>query len=80
MDLADVEYLLTNHKNTLVKLKGGGDFRSQECVELLKNADIVTNPPFSWFQTNDLCCVLALYNIFDSVCIYVIDARGQNLP
>ena len=32
-------------------LKGDGDFRSQECVELLKQADIVvTNPPFSLFR------------------------------
>ncbi|TCT60410.1 adenine-specific methyltransferase EcoRI-like protein [Vibrio crassostreae] len=32
-------------------LKGGGDFRSLECVELLKQADIVvTNPPFSLFK------------------------------
>lgn len=29
-------------------LKGDGDFRSEECIELLKEADIVvTNPPFS---------------------------------
>lgn len=29
-------------------LKGDGDFRSEECIELLKQADIVvTNPPFS---------------------------------
>jgi hypothetical protein len=28
-------------------LKGDGDFRSRECIELLKQADIiVTNPPF----------------------------------
>lgn len=32
-------------------LKGDGDFRSPECVELLKQADIiVTNPPFSLFR------------------------------
>ena len=32
-------------------LKGNGDFRSAECVELLKQADIVvTNPPFSLFR------------------------------
>lgn len=32
-------------------LKGDGDFRSKECVELLKEADIVvTNPPFSLFR------------------------------
>lgn len=31
--------------------KGDGDFRSQECIELLKEADIVvTNPPFSLFR------------------------------
>lgn len=31
--------------------KGDGDFRSQECIELLKEADIVvTNPPFSYFR------------------------------
>lgn len=32
-------------------LKGDGDFRSEECIELLKQADIVvTNPPFSLFR------------------------------
>jgi len=31
--------------------KGDGDFRSKECIELLKQADIVvTNPPFSLFR------------------------------
>lgn len=33
------------------ELKGDGDFRSLECIELLKQADIVvTNPPFSLFR------------------------------
>ena len=33
------------------ELKGDGDFRSEECIELLKQADIVvTNPPFSLFR------------------------------
>jgi hypothetical protein len=33
------------------KLKGDGDFRSLESIELLKKADIVvTNPPFSLFR------------------------------
>ena len=33
------------------KLNGDGDFRSEECIELLKQADIVvTNPPFSIFR------------------------------
>ncbi|MDO4228507.1 MAG: adenine-specific methyltransferase EcoRI family protein [Capnocytophaga sp.] len=32
-------------------LKGDGDFRSKECIDLLKEADIVvTNPPFSLFR------------------------------
>jgi hypothetical protein len=51
VDLADVEYLLKNKKNILTLLKGDGDFRSAECVEFLKEADIVvTNPPFSLFR------------------------------
>ena len=33
------------------ELKGDGDFRSAECIELLKEADVVvTNPPFSLFR------------------------------
>lgn len=32
-------------------LEGDGDFRSEECIELLKKCDIVcTNPPFSLFR------------------------------
>lgn len=32
-------------------LKGDGDFRSKECIEILKQVDIVcTNPPFSLFR------------------------------
>lgn len=32
-------------------LEGSGDFRSDECIEILKQADIVcTNPPFSLFR------------------------------
>jgi hypothetical protein len=51
VDLADVEYLMRNRKNTMTLLEGDGDFRSPECVELLKQADIVvTNPPFSLFR------------------------------
>ena len=55
-DLSDVEYLLKHNANSARTLKGdsiygGGDFRSQECVEFLKEADIVaTNPPFSLFR------------------------------
>lgn len=35
----------------VLPLKGDGDFRSVECIEFLKEADIiVTNPPFSLFR------------------------------
>lgn len=51
INLADVRYLLQNDKNVISTLKGNGDFRSTECIELLKQADIVvTNPPFSLFR------------------------------
>lgn len=51
IDLSDVEYLMRNKKNTMTLLDGDGDFRSPECVELLKEADVVvTNPPFSLFR------------------------------
>lgn len=51
IDLSDVEYLLKNKKNALILLDGDGDFRSPECIELLKQVDIVvTNPPFSLFR------------------------------
>lgn len=51
VDLSDVEYLIKNGKNTLSVLDENGDFRSAECVELLKQADVVvTNPPFSLFR------------------------------
>lgn len=51
IDLADVRYLLMHDANVATPLEGDGDFRSRECVELLKEADIVvTNPPFSLFR------------------------------
>ncbi len=51
VDLTDVEYLLRNKNNALTLLDGDGDFRSEECIEILKQADIVvTNPPFSLFR------------------------------
>jgi hypothetical protein len=39
-------------KNVKIKLlNGNGDFRSEECLKILKEADIVvTNPPFSLFR------------------------------
>lgn len=51
VDLSDVEYLLRHDANVLSVLEGNGDFRSQECLALLDEADIVvTNPPFSLFR------------------------------
>ncbi len=51
VDLADVEWLLKNNANIATPLLGDGDFRSEESIELLKQADIVvTNPPFSLFR------------------------------
>lgn len=50
-DLDDIKILLKKKKNVCTVLKGDGDFRSDECIELLKEADIVvTNPPFSLFS------------------------------
>ena len=50
-DLDDVKFLLETNKNSVTYLEGDGDFRSPECVEALKEADIVvTNPPFSLFR------------------------------
>ncbi len=47
----DIEKMLKSKKNGVKKLKQDGDFRSKECVDLLKQADIVvTNPPFSMFR------------------------------
>lgn len=46
----DIDKLLRSKKHVR-ELLGNGDFRSDECVEYLKQADIiVTNPPFSLFR------------------------------
>ena len=50
-DLLDVAHIIQHGQNVLTELEGNGDFRSAECVELLKQSDIVvTNPPFSLFR------------------------------
>lgn len=55
-NIDDVKFFLKRNKATRKALKAdgdyaGGDFRSAECVALLKEADIVvTNPPFSLFR------------------------------
>ena len=56
IDLEDVKILLQKKRNCRRKLHGdadypAGDFRSEESLKLLKQADIVvTNPPFSLFR------------------------------
>ena len=54
-----IKYL---EKNKCIKnLKGDGDFRSEECLAYLKEADIViTNPPFSLFR--EYIALLMEYN------------------
>ncbi len=51
-DLRDIaEQLKANKNNEWSPMDGEGDFRSEESIELLKQADIVvTNPPFSLFR------------------------------
>lgn len=51
VDMFDVAELFKSHENELTELYGDGDFRSEECLALLNEADIVvTNPPFSLFR------------------------------
>ena len=52
-EVAKPSYKLEMTKGKVIKtpLKGNGDFRSAECIEILKEVDIVvTNPPFSLFK------------------------------
>ena len=40
-----------DHEIQVSELNGNGDFRSEECIEFLKQVDVVvTNPPFSLFR------------------------------
>ena len=49
--MEDVRNLFELGENELAELEGDGDFRSEECLALLDEADIVvTNPPFSLFR------------------------------
>lgn len=55
IDRDDVASMVVNEFNYPIgvksELKGDGDFRSEECIEILKESDIVcTNPPFSLFR------------------------------
>ena len=43
-------FMVDDAEVAMTELEGSGDFRSEECVELLKECDVVvTNPPFSLF-------------------------------
>ena len=45
------EYNGTDEPMVITPFKGNGDFRSKECIELLRRSDVVvTNPPFSLFR------------------------------
>jgi sulfite reductase alpha subunit-like flavoprotein len=49
--IEDVQLFLEKNPHSRTPLAGGGDFRSPECIVLLRQADIVvTNPPFSLFR------------------------------
>ena len=51
VNLLDVKLLLASDKTHLTRLKGDGDFRSDEIKKLRDEADmIITNPPFSLFR------------------------------
>ena len=65
----------TNDGNNIIQedLIGDGDFRSPECIEILKECDIVcTNPPFSLFRDfvdtimshNKQCLIIGNKNAF----------------
>lgn len=61
-DLTDVQLLLkSSDHNVKAELKQNGSFDSPECIELLKEADVVvTNPPFSLFR--EFLALLEKYN------------------
>lgn len=51
IDMDDVAELFRMGENSIERLQGDGDFRSDECLRLLEEADVVvTNPPFSLFR------------------------------
>ena len=61
-EIPNDDVLETIRKNgTIRRLRGNGDFRSEECVELLKECDVCcTNPPFSLFA--ELFSLLVRYD------------------
>lgn len=89
-DILDMEELFRQDENVLELLNGdsvygAGDFRSKECIELLKEADIVcTNPPFSlWREYISLLMeykkqFLIIGNVNSATCKNVFPLIEQN--
>ena len=64
----DIDALLRSKKRGVKKLNGDGDFRSEECIEYLKQADIVvTNPPFSLFRVICIMRIIFLMAVIFSI-------------
>ena len=70
----------------VLPLQGDGDFRSAECIELLKKADVVcTNPPFSLFgdyinqlvKYNKKFLILGRMSALHKVDIFPLIMKGQ---
>ena len=56
-----VAMIFDGTNKNIFQLKGNGDFRSEECINFLKQSDIVvTNPPFSLFR--QFMSILMQYN------------------
>lgn len=59
-------------------LKGNGDFRSQECLDLLTECDIVvTNPPFSLFREYVALLMVLILNTITVICRAIISCLGH---
>lgn len=85
IDLEDAKILLTQ-PGVVTLLEGNGDFRSEECLALLEEADIcVTNPPFSllkefittMLQHKKKFLVLANMNTFKSKELFPAFKQGE---
>ena len=80
----------TNDGDNIIQedLMGDGDFRSPECIEILKECDIVcTNPPFSLFREfvdtimshNKLCLIIGNQNAFACKGIFLLMMNNKLL-
>jgi hypothetical protein len=58
---SDINCEMLKAKGVITPLHGNGDFRSNECIALLKKSDaVITNPPFSLFR--EYIATLAQHN------------------